>query len=121
MLGWVQLYERKWTEAEATARECHAMRAKLRPDDWSTYHAKNMIGAALAGQKKFAEAEPLLIEGYQGMKQQEAKIPPFHLIRLPEALQRIIDCYSGWGKTEEVAKWQAELKKVSEAKAAVLN
>jgi tetratricopeptide (TPR) repeat protein len=118
MTGYVQLYMQKWSEAEATSRECYAIRAKLRPDDWSTFHAKNMIGAALAGQKKFAEAEPLLIEGYLGMKQQEAKIPAFHLVRLTEGLDRIIACYTAWGKPGEVAKWQAELKRVSQSKTA---
>ena len=28
----------------------------------------SLLGAALAGQKKYAEAEPLLIGGYEGLK-----------------------------------------------------
>ncbi len=27
-----------------------------------------MLGGALLGQKKYAEAEPLLLKGYEGMK-----------------------------------------------------
>ena len=34
-----------------------------------------MLGGALAGQKKFPEAEPLLIEGYSGMKERAGQIP----------------------------------------------
>jgi len=35
-----------------------------------------MLGGSLLGQKKYAEAEPLLLSGYEGMKQREVKIPP---------------------------------------------
>ena len=35
----------------------------------------SLLGAALAGQKKYAEAEPLLIGGYEGLKAREARIP----------------------------------------------
>src|SRR5206468_2709646 len=34
------------------------------------------LGAALAGQQKFAAAEPLLKEAYAGLKRREAAIPP---------------------------------------------
>jgi hypothetical protein len=36
------------------------------------------LGAALAGEKKYAEAQPLLLQGYQGPKDREAKIPAPH-------------------------------------------
>ena len=48
-----------------------------------------MLGGALLGQKKYAEAEPLLLAGYEGMKQREAKIPPEGKVRLTEALERL--------------------------------
>ena len=44
------------------------------PDSWNRYHCQSLLGASLAGQKKFAEAEPLLIAGYEGMVQREATI-----------------------------------------------
>jgi hypothetical protein len=36
----------------------------------------SQLGAALAGQKKYAEAEQLLLQGYQGLKARESKITP---------------------------------------------
>jgi hypothetical protein len=33
-----------------------------------------MLGGSLLGQKKYAEAEPLLLSGYEGVKQREDKI-----------------------------------------------
>ena len=47
---------------------------KALPDDWRTFNARSLLGGSLLGQKKYAEAEPLLLSGYEGMKQREDKI-----------------------------------------------
>ena len=57
-------------------RECLAIRVKKQPDAWSTFNTQSKLGGVLLGQKKYADAEPLLLQGYEGMKQREAKIPP---------------------------------------------
>ena len=67
--------QRKWAEAEAILRECLAIREKAQPDDWTTFNTRSQLGGSLMGQKKFAEAEPLILAGYEGMKAREAKIP----------------------------------------------
>lgn len=66
-----------------------------------------------AGQKKFPQAEPLLVAGYQGMKEREAKLPPFGKTRLNEAIQRLVDLYTAWDKPEEAAKWKAMLEEAA--------
>ncbi len=99
-----------WQAAETYLRECLTIREKILPDDWLMFNTKSLLGGALAGQKKFQEAEPLLIAGYQGMKQREAKIPAaFARIRLVEAVQRLVQLYEATGKTLELAKWKTEL------------
>ena len=35
----------------------------------------SQLGEALSGQGRYAEAEPLVVGGYEGMKAREAKIP----------------------------------------------
>ena len=65
----------------------------------------------MLGQKKYAEAEPLLRKGYEGMKQREKTIPPQASTRLPEALDRLIEFYTATNKPDEVKKWQAERAK----------
>ena len=54
---------------------------------------------AAAATAKFTEAEPLLVQGYEGMQQREATIPPEGKIRLHEALQRLVDLYTALGQT----------------------
>ena len=63
------------------------------------------------GQKKYAEAEPLLLKGYEGMKQREKAIPSEGTTRIPEALDRLIALYTATNKPDEVKKWQAEREK----------
>ena len=108
------LQHRQYAAAETYVRECLTIREKKWPDDWSFFNAKSMLGGALAGQKKFQEAEPLLLEGYQGMKAREANISPEGKPRLPEAIQRLIDLYLAWEKPEQAAEWQ---KLLDQAKA----
>ena len=47
---------------------------KIAPDDWQRFRAASVLGESLAGQMKYAEAEPLLQEGYRGMLARKAKI-----------------------------------------------
>jgi len=75
------------------------------------FPTKSLLGGALAWQKKFQEAEPLLVEGCSGMKAREAKIPRAAKTRLPEAIRRLVDLYTAWDKPDEAAKWQGILEK----------
>src|SRR5580704_10689867 len=56
-LGLNLLRQEKGTEAEPLLRECLTIRDKIEPDDWRTFNTKSMLGAALLGQKKYADAE----------------------------------------------------------------
>lgn len=100
---------KQYRAAETHLRECLTILEKQLPDDWSMFNTKSMLGEALAGQQKLSEAEPLLIDGYKGMKTREEKIPPNAKARLGEALQRLVDLYTAWEKLEEAAKWMAVL------------
>ena len=57
------LDQKKYAEAEPFARECLAIRAKNKPDGWTTFFTRFMVGTSLVGQKKYADAEPFLIAG----------------------------------------------------------
>jgi eukaryotic-like serine/threonine-protein kinase len=93
---------------ELPLRECLATREKRQPSDWRTFNAQSLLGGALLGQNKYAEAEPLLLAGYEGMKQREAAIPEQGKVRLPEALDRLIDLYTATDKPGDMKKWRAE-------------
>jgi eukaryotic-like serine/threonine-protein kinase len=95
--------------AEPLLRECLAIGEQNEPDGAKTSDTKSMLGAALLGQKKYAEAEPLLLAGYQGMKQNEATIPTPYKIRLIEALERLVQLYEATGNQDKANEWQTKL------------
>jgi tetratricopeptide (TPR) repeat protein len=109
------LQQKNWTEAEPLLRECLAIREKAQPDVWSTFNTKSLLGGALLGQKRIAEAEPLLLAGYEGMKQRETTIPEQGKIRLREAADRLIKLYTATNRPDELKKWQAERAKYPKA------
>ncbi len=111
MTGMILLQEKKWTEAEPLLRECLAIREKTQSDVWSTFNTQSLLGGALLGQQKYADAQPLLLSGYQGMKEREAAIPEPAKHRLPESLDRLIELYTATDKPDEVKKWQIERAK----------
>jgi serine/threonine protein kinase len=100
------LKQQKFAEAEAAIRESLAIREKASPDDWTTFNTRSLLGAALAGQQRYADAEPLLVSGYEGMKERAAKIPPAGRVRLAEAQTRLVRLYEAWGKPESAAQWR---------------
>ena len=63
------------------------------------------------GQKKYAEGEPLLLQGYEGMKKREAEIPPeVRSMRLTAALGCIVLLYDASGRREQAQEWRQKLK-----------
>ena len=114
VLGMILLKQKKWTDAEAELRDCLAIREKQQPDDWTTFSAQSMLGEALNGQKKRAEAEPLLLSGYEGMKTRETTIPARARVLLTGAGERIVQLYEAWGKKEKAEEWRAKTRATSE-------
>jgi len=115
LLTSAKLREREFNEAEALARECLRLREKETPDDWETFNARAMLGGSLVGQKKYAEAEPLLISGYKGMKEHEDTTRVMGKPRMKETLQSLVILCEVTGRAEQAVKWKAELGKFSPA------
>ena len=99
---------KRFEEAEPILSECQTIREKTQPNEWQTYNANSMLGGALLGQKKYADAEPLLLKGYLGMKEREKSIPPLGSTLLSDALDRLIQLYTETNQLDAVKKWQTE-------------
>jgi eukaryotic-like serine/threonine-protein kinase len=108
-IGSSLLRPKHYSEAEKHFRESLAIRAKIEPDAWHTFYAQSMLGAALLGQQKYSDAAPLLVQGYEGMKQREVKIPSQARVFLTEALERLVQLYDAWEKPKEAMRWREEL------------
>ena len=108
--GALLLLQHKPAEAELKLRECLAIRQRTVPDDWTTSLTKSLLGQALLAQKKLADAEPLLLAAYDGLKKRKDAIPPQERSRIIEACQRLVKLYEAWGKDDLAAKWRKELE-----------
>ena len=104
-LGTIYLNEKKFVESESLAREAADFDRKNRSDDWQRFRAESVLGASLAGQKKYDGAEPLLLEGYRGMLARKDRIAVPDRYRLDRAREWIVQLYRAWGKPENVAEW----------------
>jgi serine/threonine protein kinase/Tfp pilus assembly protein PilF len=115
LLGFHLLGQKKLAEAEPVLRECLAIRLKLEPELWTTFTVQSLLGEVLSGQGNYDAAEPLLLRGYEGLKQREALIPREQLFVLPEALKRLVRLYEAWDRPEEAARWRRELRAAEQA------
>jgi eukaryotic-like serine/threonine-protein kinase len=108
-LGRVKLLRRQFAAAEATLREALKGYEQAAPNTWNRYNCQSLLGASLAAQKNYAEAESLLLSGYDGMKQREGTIPVPDRGDLAEAGNRIVTLYRAWGQLDKAADWQRKL------------
>jgi len=121
-LGRLLLQQKKYAEAEPLLREARKLAESLPETSLTPFWNLSNLGACLAGQGKYEEAEGHLLSAYRGLKERESNVPPQfgewtddgQLVigpreRLTQVGQRIIDLYTAWGKPEEAAKWRAEL------------
>jgi len=102
--------EKKFSQAEPLARECLTIREARSPGDWRTFSTRSMVGGSLLGQQKYAQAEPLLLSGYEGMKEREATIPGLGKPRLKEALQRLVQLFESTNRPDQAAEWKKKLE-----------
>jgi eukaryotic-like serine/threonine-protein kinase len=111
------LLQGKLAEAEPLARESLEIRDEKFPNDWSRFNAQSLLGAILLGQKKYAEAEALLVSGYDGMKLREDKAAVTHKFVLRQALEHLVQLYEATNQPEKVSQWKAKLNDFDNAAA----
>jgi tetratricopeptide (TPR) repeat protein len=102
-----------WTTAGAMLRDALAIREVEKPQHWVTAEVRSLLGGALMGEKKIAEAVPLLRSGYEGMARSAAAIPLVDRPRLTEALNRLIAAGEAAGTKAELTAWKAERVKLA--------
>jgi eukaryotic-like serine/threonine-protein kinase len=112
VLGRIQLARKAWPEAEAPLRNALAFREISIPNDWTTFNTRSLLGAALLGQKKYADAEPLLRAGYEGVKSRAETLSPANKHNLRDALDRLIELAQATGKADQAKAWKEERAKM---------
>ena len=101
---------REFVKAESLYRELVVSLKMVGPTLLKTNLAILALGRNLYMQEKYAEAEPFLLAGYEGLK---ANQEPGRDRRMAQAMRRLVEFYTAWQKPDEAAKWQNELEKLS--------
>jgi non-specific serine/threonine protein kinase/serine/threonine-protein kinase len=107
-LSVVLLAEGKITDAEQRMKDCLAFRQRVSPDDWQTFDAMSVLGGVLLQEKRFEEAEPLLLSGYSGIRARARKMTAEDQPRLARAAQRLAKLYTATDQPVKAAKWEKE-------------
>ena len=50
-----------------------------------------------------------MVNGYEGLKQREARMPARGQVHLAEAAERVVALYKAWGKVEKAEDWKKKL------------
>jgi len=101
----------EFPEAEALLREVLIIREDLIPNQPNRYIAMSLLGASLAGQRQFHEAESLLLDAARTLTEDSTaeSWAKKQAVRV-EALQRVVDFYEAWEKPDEAAEWRERLQ-----------
>jgi eukaryotic-like serine/threonine-protein kinase len=105
-VGCVYIRLGKFAQAEPYLRESWKWYLQLHPDTLYPFRSEIWLGVSLLGQKKFAEAEPRLLSGYEGIKAQVGSLTPPAKSQTIEVLDRIINLYDGFGRKDKANEWR---------------
>lgn len=105
----------KFSEAESAAREWLLLREQKSGDHWQTFAMKSVLGGCLVGQGKLTDAEPLLVAGYEGLKQRKERIPENAGPWILQSLHRLLNLYEILNRPEKASHYQAEINQARRA------
>jgi serine/threonine protein kinase/tetratricopeptide (TPR) repeat protein len=105
-IAFAQINGGMYREAELNLSESLAIRTKWQPSEGHTYLTMFMLGEALNGQGKYDEADPLLLQGYEGMRR-DLKVR--HWRNLILGLDRLVQFYEDTNQPDKVCEWQERL------------
>ncbi|MBV8524381.1 MAG: serine/threonine protein kinase [Acetobacteraceae bacterium] len=109
-LAALRIEEHRYAQSETFSREAEAGLDKAKSSQWAKSSCEVLLGASLAGQKKYPAAESLLLSGYQGAAQFENSNPlPGLRLHLRKYGSWIVEMYQGWGKPDKAAEWREKL------------
>jgi non-specific serine/threonine protein kinase/serine/threonine-protein kinase len=110
-LGWTQLMQGRLADAEKTLREAMDGMTRVSPAAWERANTAGMLGATLARLKRYADAEPLLISGYEGMATGKAVNPNAASRMSREQVgAALLQLYRDTGNTARTAEWEKKLR-----------
>ncbi len=102
-LGTAMTKQNKPREGEPFLRRAlDALRKTYPADHWGISLGESRLGECLAAQRRFAEAEPLLLRAYENIK---TKLGENNFMTV-EAAERIVKLYEDWAQPDKAANYR---------------
>ncbi len=108
-LGSVRLRQGKFADAEDLLRTAWKAYEKYQSDSWQRYYCQSLLGASLAGRKKFAEAESLMLSAYENLIRRQNRISSENGFVIADCVNGLIALYEDMKKPEKAAEWRQKL------------
>ena len=105
-LGELRIDQARYAEAEAMLRGCLDIQKQTMPSDYRRYLTESLLGASLGGNHKYVEAEPLLVGGYEGMKQNASAVSDLDRQKVKKVGDLVVKFYAAWNKPDKAAEWR---------------
>ena len=102
-------YEGKQAAAEELLRGRLNAQDQAANDETAKIQLRLRLGENLLAQKRFAEAEPLLLAGYASLVPAAEKSPAAFTEKLRATLQQLVTLYQTTGNAAPTAAWQQKL------------
>jgi serine/threonine protein kinase/tetratricopeptide (TPR) repeat protein len=113
----VRIKQKRYAEADENLRTAISICELGFPDAWHRFHASSLLGAVFLAQQKYAEAEPLLVYGHDGMQERAAKAPDIlGQSSLTDAIARLVQLYEATNRPDKAKVWRAKLGRAEEQK-----
>jgi eukaryotic-like serine/threonine-protein kinase len=112
-LGSLRMQQERYPDAERLLRQAVEMWKQASPDDYRRFLAESNLGASIAAQERYAEAEAAMLSGFQGLERQQDQLPAFVRPQVEEAIDRLIALYVRTGKPQKAAEWKAKQQVLS--------
>jgi len=91
-------------EAEPLLREALEIgRGALPENHWGVSGLESIVGLSLVAQRRFEEAEPMVVESFLRLKDDRTVMPDV----LDRAHETVVRLYEDWGKPDEAARYRA--------------
>jgi hypothetical protein len=105
-VGIAQMLQKNYAQAEATQRRVLNAYVDAKLDVWQRYSCEALLGESLVAEKRWSEAEPILLAGYDGMRQREASIPAASRANVRNAAGWLVRLYTEEGKPDLAEQWK---------------
>jgi hypothetical protein len=102
-------------QAEKHVWAAFALNEKNHANEWPAFALRSLLGSTLVKQGRYVAAEPLLLDGYKGMKKRQESMPRQARHHLSGALAGLVELYDAWGKKDQADAWRKTLQAAKDA------